>query len=94
MKKRMKYNDEDMVIPVFYKEEIVAYAPDDFNAKVFKFINEEEGPSVFGTGDVRFVSFHMENDKTKLSHWYVLDQEDIENFQKGRTMWVGDIRNN
>ena len=86
----VKYNDEDMVIPVLFKEEIVAYAPDDFNAKVFKFINEEEGPKIFGDGQVHFVSFHKENDKTKMSHWYVLDEDDLEGIRSGRIKWSND----
>jgi len=88
------YNDEDMVIPVYYKENIIAYAPDEMNAKLFKFINEEEGPEIFNGDTMQFVSFYKEGSKTKLSHWYALDEGDVELFKSGKAMWTGDIKNN
>ena len=84
-----QYEDKDMVIPLFYKEEIIAYAPDDFDAKTFKFINEE-GPKIFSDEEITLVSFHKPEDKTKLSHWYALDEHDVHLFQTGQAKWSDD----
>jgi hypothetical protein len=87
-----KHEDGDMIIPVYYKENIVAYTRDTLDDITFKFINEENDLKVFGeTKNLTFVKFYKENDKTSLSHMYILDDSDVEKFNRGELKWSGDM---
>lgn len=86
-----KYKDEDFTIPVLYKEQVVAYTPNNVGRDItIKFIDENEKQIFGNTKNLTFVKFHTEEDSTQLSHVYILDDLDVELFNRGQIKWSGE----
>jgi len=82
---KKEYSDMDMVIPVIYKGNVIAYSASNPNCSTFKFIDKEKGPTIlyeeYGERSLTIVSIGQPNSDgvvTEITEWHVLDDEDME----------------